>query len=47
MEFIETTKGERKLSKDGFLYIKNETQPTEGRIGNVLRGAVEMDVMSK
>ena len=25
MEFIETTKGERKLSKDGFLYIKNKT----------------------
>ena len=30
MEFIETTKGERKLSKDGFLYIKNETL-TNGR----------------
>ena len=25
IEFIETTKGGRKLSKDGFLYIKNKT----------------------
>ena len=25
MEFIETTKGARKLSKDGFLYTKNKT----------------------
>ena len=25
MEFIETTKGGRKLSKDGSLYIKNKT----------------------
>ena len=30
MEFIETTKGGRKLSKDGFLYIKNKTL-TNGR----------------
>ena len=30
MEFIETTKGRRKLSKDGFLYIKNKTL-TNGR----------------
>ena len=30
MEFIETTKGGRKLSKDGFIYIKNKTL-TNGR----------------
>ena len=30
MEFIETIKGGRKLSKDGFLYIKNKTL-TNGR----------------
>ena len=30
MEFIETTKGGRKLSKDGLLYIKNKTL-TNGR----------------
>ena len=30
MEFIETTKGGRKLSKDGFVYIKNKTL-TNGR----------------
>ena len=30
MEFIETTKGGRKLSKYGFLYIKNKTL-TNGR----------------
>ena len=30
MEFIETTKGGRKLSKDGFLYINNKTL-TNGR----------------
>ena len=30
MEFTETTKGGRKLSKDGFLYIKNKTL-TNGR----------------
>ena len=31
MEFIEKTKGGRKLSKDGFLYIKNKTL-TNGRM---------------
>ena len=30
MEFIETTKGGRNLSKDGFFYIKNKTL-TNGR----------------
>ena len=30
MEFIETTKGRRKLTKDGLLYIKNKTL-TNGR----------------
>ena len=29
MEFIEATKGGRKLSKDGLLYIKNKTLTKE------------------
>ena len=29
MDFTETTKGGRKLSKDGFLYIKNKTLTNE------------------
>ena len=55
MEFIETTKGERKLSKDGFLYIKNETltngrtywECTQRRSGNGCNVKITLDVAAR
>ena len=48
MEFIETTKGRKKLSKGGFLYITNKTQ-TNGKAywECAQRRSVKMDAMSK
>ena len=55
MEFIETTKGGRKLSKDGFLYIKNKTlangrtywECTQRRSGNGCNVKIALDAADR
>ena len=55
MEFIETTKGARKLSKDGFLYTKNKTltngstywECSQRRSGNGCNVKITLDVTDR